>query len=231
MRHHGGSLVRHLTATELHPGGTLPDKSRGHHEGVTEVNPSNESTGWVEIYQDRMWFGNPRQAAFAVYVDNRRVGKLPLNSSIKLHLPSGTHYIRIRQWYYLSPPTPVDVVAGRTVRIKADIPRTPLLRRMGRMFIAPTRCLVLTAEGTSDAEVHDSPMPSAIVRFPAPLNAGLQGRVRKRMGIGGVIALVGFLLILVGVSTSPAVIVLGALLVLVSLVVNVSAVMLSRRAD
>jgi hypothetical protein len=46
-----------------------------------------------------------------------------------------------------------------------------------------------------------------------------------------VIAIVGFLLILVGVSTSPAVIVLGALLVLVSLVVNVSAVMLSRRAD
>ena len=74
-------------------------------------------------------------------------------------------------------------------------------------------------------------MPSAIVRLPAPVNAGLQGRVRKRMGIGGVIAFVGFLLILVGVSTSPAVIVLGALLVLVSLVVSVSAVMLSRQAD
>lgn len=195
------------------------------------MNPANEGTGWVEIYQDRMWFGNTRQAAFAVYVDNRKVGKLPLNSSINLPLRSGTHYIRIRQWYYLSPPTAVEVVAGRTIRIKADIPRTPLLRRMGRMLIAPTRCLVLTAVGTSDAEAHDSAVPSAIVPLPAPVNVGLQGRVRKRMGLGGVIAIVGFLLILVGVSTSPAVIVLGALLVLVSLVVNVSAVMLSRRAD
>jgi hypothetical protein len=198
---------------------------------VTEVNPANESTGWVEIYQDRIWFGNPRQAAFAVYVDNRKVGKLPLNSSINLPLRSGTHYIRIRQWYYLSPPTPVDVIAGRTIRIKADIPRRPLLRRMGRMLIAPTRCLVLTTVGTSDAETKHSTMPPAIVPVPAPANVGLQGRVRQRMVIGGVISLVGFLLILAGVSTSPAWIVLGALLLLVSLIVSVTAVRLSRQAN
>jgi hypothetical protein len=198
---------------------------------VTEVNAANENTGWVEIYQDRMWFGNPRQAAFAVYVDNRKVGKLPLNSSINLPLRSGTHYIRIRQWYYLSPPTPVDVVAGRTIRIKADIPRIPLMRRMGRMLIAPTRCLVLTTVGTSDAETKHSTMPSATVRLPAPANVGLQRRVRQRMGIGGATALVGFLLILAGVSTSPAWIVLGALLLLVSMIVNVKTVILSRQAD
>jgi hypothetical protein len=51
------------------------------------------------------------------------------------------------------------------------------------------------------------------------------------MGIGGVIALVGSLLILAGVSTSPASIVLGALLLLVSMIVSVRAVMLSRQAD
>ncbi|MGA3149825.1 MAG: hypothetical protein ABSF33_20495 [Acidimicrobiales bacterium] len=198
---------------------------------MTEVNAANENTGWVEIYQDRMWFGNPRQAAFAVYVDNRKVGKLPLNSSINLPLRSGTHYIRIRQWYYLSPPTPVDVVAGRTIRIKADIPRTPLMRRMGRMLIAPTRCLVLTTVGTSDAETKHSTMPSATVPLPAPANVGLQRRVRQRMGIGGATALVGFLLILAGVSTSPAWIVLGALLLLVSMIVNVKTVILSRQAD
>ena len=129
-----------------------------------------------------MWFGNPRQAAFAVYLDSRRVGKLSLNSSIKLPLDSGTHYIRIRQWYYLSPPTPVDVVAGRTIRIQAGVPKTPLLRRMARMLIAPTRCLVLTTMGISDAETKDSTMSSATVPTLAPANVGLHKRVRKKNG-------------------------------------------------
>jgi hypothetical protein len=89
--------------------------------------------GYVEIFQDRDWFGDPRLAAFVVYVDGARRGNLALKSMMKIQLPIGPHRIRIRQWYFMSPSLNVNVTTEETIRLKADILRAPLLRGLLRM--------------------------------------------------------------------------------------------------
>lgn len=93
-----------------------------------------QSVGYVEISQDRDWFGPPRRAAFAVYVDGSHFGTLAIKSTIRMTLPIGPHRLRIRQFYFMSPTVNINVESGQTLRLKADIPRIPLLRRFLKML-------------------------------------------------------------------------------------------------
>jgi len=93
-----------------------------------------QAVGQVEISQDRDWFGPPRRGAFAVYVDGSRFGTLAVKSTIRMTLPTGAHRLRIRQFYFMSPTVNVNVESGQTLRLKADIPRVPLLRRFLKML-------------------------------------------------------------------------------------------------
>ena len=103
------------------------DALSGAHGG-TEV-------GYVEIYQDRDWFGDPRMAVFTVYVDGSRAGSVALKSSIRLSLSPGIHRLRIRQWFFSSPDVPINVGPGQVIRLKADVPRQlPFPRRFLRML-------------------------------------------------------------------------------------------------
>lgn len=93
-----------------------------------------QSVGHVEISQDRDWFGPPRRGAFAVYVDGSHFGTLAIKSTIRMTLPIGPHRLRIRQFYFMSPTVNINVESGQTLRLKADIPRIPLLRRFLKML-------------------------------------------------------------------------------------------------
>ena len=132
---------------------------------------TNDPPGYVEVFQDRSWFGDPKLAVFSVYVDKKRVGKVPLQSSVRFPVAPGQHRLRVRQWYYGSRPVEVTVAAGETLRYRADVPRGEGVRGAVRMAFNPAHCLVLertsnvfrtvadphgaAAEGPSIAEVQE----------------------------------------------------------------------------
>jgi hypothetical protein len=95
------------------------------------------------ISNDYQWIGNPRAAGFAVYIDGRRVGVAPLGERLSVQVEPGSHVLRVRLWYFLSPHIAVDVKPGETTLFSADIPRTlPLWRKM-RGLVDPFHWLSL----------------------------------------------------------------------------------------
>jgi hypothetical protein len=112
--------------------------------GGLMTNNGEPSDGTLVVFQDREWFGDPRLAAFNVTVDGHGKGKARLKSELVVPLPSGTHTVRIRQWWYRSPPLSIELPAGATLRLKADIASSrPLLSRFAKMVFQPGTSLVL----------------------------------------------------------------------------------------
>jgi hypothetical protein len=127
-----------------------------------EFSESTQLVGHVEIFQDRDWLGDPRMAAFTVYVDGSRFGKLALKSTIRFTLPEGVHRLRIRQFYFMSPTVTINVVSGQILRLKADIPRVPLMARILKM-LRLTRALdlsVVEGAGGTDPDFAGTRLPS-----------------------------------------------------------------------
>jgi hypothetical protein len=184
-------------------------------------------TGWIEIYQDRMWVGRPNQAIFNAYVDKKSVGKVPLRSSLTVPVRPGTHRVRIRQWYFGSNPLEVRVSPGQVSTYRADVPRGEGLRGFSRMLFNPTRCLAMT-KTDEDSSAGDIPRTSITPRV-APPGRPEDERVRRSGAVGGLMALTGFILILIGLSTMWAVAVIGAVVVVAGLGWNIRTVVQARR--
>lgn len=90
------------------------------------------------------WIGDPRLGKFAVYIDGKRRGSVPLSSSLVTNVPSGRHTVRVRLWWFMSPGIPVDLAPGETVAFDADIPRADALaRRMLKGALSPWHWLCL----------------------------------------------------------------------------------------
>jgi hypothetical protein len=101
--------------------------------------------GWIEITSHRRWFGDQRLGTWTVPLDGRVVGKLSPEGKVNLSSQPGAHVVRIRQWWYRSKPTAVQVMVGQTVSLEADIPRKgSILARMITFIVAPSRALTLT---------------------------------------------------------------------------------------
>ena len=102
--------------------------------------------GRLVVFQDRKWVvADPRLGAFSVSIDGTRVGIARVEGEFGREVSPGSHRVRIRQWWYRSPPVEVDVLKGETVRLRADIDRSVgPVRRMGRMLVHPSRSLTLT---------------------------------------------------------------------------------------
>jgi hypothetical protein len=67
----------------------------------------------------------------------------PLGQAFSLQAEPGTHVLRVRLWYFLSPRVKLDLGLGQTRRFSADIPRTlPWWRKM-RGLLDPTHWLSL----------------------------------------------------------------------------------------
>lgn len=101
--------------------------------------------GRLVVFQDRKWVvADPRLGAFSVSIDGLRVGIAHVGGEVGSDVLPGKHRVRIRQWWYRSPPLEVEVLNGQTVRLRADIDRSiGVVRRMGRMLLHPSRSLTL----------------------------------------------------------------------------------------
>ena len=105
---------------------------------------ADENTSRIAVTNDYQWIGNPAAAGFTVYVDGKRAGVAPLGDTFSQPVEPGTHVLRVRLWYLLSPRVRVDLRPGETRRFSADIPRKPpLLRRMVRGMADPLHSLSL----------------------------------------------------------------------------------------
>lgn len=106
-----------------------------------------DNLGMVVVIQDRLWGGDPRFGGFRVRVDGRRAGIAPVGGRCFVTVKPGTHPVRIRQWWYQSPSLVLDIHAGQTIRLKADIDRSAgVFRRMGRLLFKPWQSLSLSIE-------------------------------------------------------------------------------------
>ena len=102
------------------------------------------ATGRIVIESDRDWFGDPRLGTFAVYLDHVSAGRLRPRDRIELPCSSGSHVVRIRQWWFRSNLIQVHVSDGRTITLTADIPRdSNLIRRMAIFLFTPSKALCL----------------------------------------------------------------------------------------
>jgi hypothetical protein len=205
-------------------GGPRLSHPTGRNETVTQPKAAGAS-GFIEVYQDRAWFGDPKLAVFNVYLDKKRVGKVPLQSSVRFSVAPGQHRLRIRQWYYGSRPIAVTVAPGETKKFRADVPNKEGVRGIGRMTLKPTRCLVVQSESSSGAELAASPP------LPTQRNSTLesQEQVRQTVVIGGAMALLGFALIVIGLVGPTPLAVVGAVIVVIGVVWNVRTAMQARR--
>lgn len=108
-----------------------------------ESGPAVESTAWIVVANDYRWIGNPGAAGFTVYLDGKRAGVAPLGLTFSQQAEPGTHVLRVRLWYFLSPRLTLDLRPGQTRRFSADIPRTlPWWRKM-RGLVDPLHWLSL----------------------------------------------------------------------------------------
>jgi hypothetical protein len=114
---------------------------------MTMASPSAENVTRLVIANDYQWIGNPRAAGFAVYVDGRRAGVAPLGDRLSVPVDPGTHVLRVRLWYFLSPHVKVDIQPGEVRRFSADIPRTQPWRRKIRGLVDPLHWLSLEEVG------------------------------------------------------------------------------------
>jgi hypothetical protein len=179
----------------------------------------NESlTGTVVVFQDRMWFGNPKQGAFVVNVDGKRAGVAPVNGELVVAVTPGSHQIRVRQWRFRSPAVEITVGGGETVLLSADIPRSlGFAARMALFLTRPSKCLVLAR---ADA------LPSSIRR--AEVRSTSEG-ARKGMALEGVLCFIGAVLVINGLNHKPALIATGAVLFVVGTALGIASVVRARR--
>jgi hypothetical protein len=107
-----------------------------------------DESAQVELANAYKWIGDPRLARFHLYVDGKKAGSArPLGGSFRTNVTPGSHKLRIRFWWYLSPPTQLDVVPGQTPRVTGDIPRQLTVpKSMARMGIHPLTSLTLRVE-------------------------------------------------------------------------------------
>lgn len=104
---------------------------------------ADENTSRIVIANDYRWIGNPGAAGFTVYVDGKRAGVAPLGETFSQQVQPGTHVLRVRCWYFLSPRVTLDSRPGETRRFSADIPRTlPWWQKM-RGLVDPFHSLSL----------------------------------------------------------------------------------------
>jgi hypothetical protein len=99
------------------------------------------ATGEIVFFQDRKWFGDRRLAAFFLTIDGRRIGKVPYRSQLAVSVAPGEHLVRVRQWWYRSPRTCVEVPPGATITLQADISRAPMRRRFLTFLFRPSSAL------------------------------------------------------------------------------------------
>jgi hypothetical protein len=116
--------------------------------------PSDDAV--IAIRNDYMWIGSPKLGEFSIYVDGGYAGRAAVGATETIPVSVGTHTVRVRLWWYLSPRITVEVNSGSAVDFKADIRRNRnLLNRMVKGMFDPFHSLLLE-------EMADVPGPEPV---------------------------------------------------------------------
>jgi hypothetical protein len=169
----------------------------------------------IIVFQDRYWFGDPRLAAFTVSVDGKKVGRAALNSSLRVPVSPGRHTVRIRQWWFRSSRITVEVSSGSNVKLKADAPTG--FAGMVKLMFRPSTALMLES---SDIQPN---------RADANTRLRASQRARKSLLLEATLGLIGCVLILSGLKTGPALIVVGLVVLIGGTALGVRGVLSAKR--
>jgi hypothetical protein len=96
----------------------------------------------ITVRNDYEWIGPPSGGEFVTYIDGRYAGSVILGETRKFPVDPGTHTLRVRNKWFLSPRKVVEVPAGSAVHFRANIPTEGFLRRMSGLW-DPFHWLVL----------------------------------------------------------------------------------------
>jgi hypothetical protein len=98
----------------------------------------------IRVDHRRTWFGDQRLGAFRLSLDGQRVGVVMPGEIFDLTVTPGPHTLRIRQWWYRSPPLAVEVDPSEVVLLDADVDRSVgAFRRFLILLFKPSRALTL----------------------------------------------------------------------------------------
>jgi hypothetical protein len=90
---------------------------------------------------------DPKLGRLHVYVDGRPRGAVPMNHQRLLALSTGTHTVRVRHWWFMSPSCTVEVGPRAEIRLEADVPPDgTLVQRIARAIFRPLHRLTLTSD-------------------------------------------------------------------------------------
>jgi len=138
----------------------------------------------IVVVNDYAWIGDPRLGAFIVAVDGQRVGKAPLDGTLRWPVAPGTHTVRIQQWhYYKSPRLTVEVVPGMSTVLRTNKPAGPVWKAMVRLALRPFTSLSL--------EPDTRPLGQALA--PAGLDAATRSRRERAFQICAVVSTLVFI--------------------------------------
>ena len=95
----------------------------------------------------RRWGPEPKLGALHVYVDGRPRRVVGANQERPVLLSPGKHSVRVRHWWFMSPPRTLELNPGSEVRLQADVAQEGTVwRRIVRSAFRPLHSLSLRQE-------------------------------------------------------------------------------------
>jgi len=150
----------------------------------------------IVVDSNRQWYLNSRSGTFIVTLDGKRVGAVAPVDRLEVPCTPGTHVLRIRQWWFRSSATPVEVADGSRTRIEVDDPsQRPFLKSWVTGMITPWRALSLSV---GEAQPGVSEVEPRTVGSNA--TEGARRTVSVMLVAVFVLSLLGFSLLLVAVE-------------------------------
>ena len=108
---------------------------------------TTEHDASLVVANDRRWSLDPKLGSLHVYIDGRPRRVVGLNQKRVVLLSPGVHTVRVRQWWFMSPPRTIDVTPGSEVRLRADVvAEGTTLQRLARAVFRPLHSLALTQD-------------------------------------------------------------------------------------
>lgn len=98
----------------------------------------------ITVRNDYGWMGAPRAGEFVTYIDGRYAGSVILGQTMEFPVAPGTHTLRVRNKWFMSPRKIVELPPGKALDFRADFPmEESFLRRMISGLFNPFHSLVL----------------------------------------------------------------------------------------
>lgn len=87
----------------------------------TTLNDTDRSL--ITVRNDYEWMLEPRGGEFATYIDSRYAGNVMLGQTREFQVAPGTHTLRIRNKWFMSPRKTVELPPSKALDFSANIPK------------------------------------------------------------------------------------------------------------